>query len=1256
MEGYFLLLKGINTTLLFIILTTLMIGCSSDRSSKTGSDKPKSSIRAPQETEVSNVQFSKAGSTSFDVSSSDSEGNVISCDENELSVELEISRDGTDDSFESISQENIIVDCNVRATSDIALVLDNSGSEKDHIQDIIDASSKMAEEILGNGGKVSMTRVSTNSKVIGSLSDNISEVKGAIAQQKTGNGWTSLFDGMRLGNETLANSDAAEISNKEELTSFCEANRKLGMVVFTDGRENNSNDEKSYRYDFVKYPGDGINTSLDDLKKLRVGNVTTPIYNIGMGPDVDHELLSSLSKETGGRYLHIQSREQIPNVFEVVKDYISTPSQVCAKFSKNICGSRKLKMKYKWKSRKTGESIESNESEKIVNVHIPCSGDTDTNNEIVEDDSSKEEQITDSLATTLAYPNNIFTDNRTTKLYFPPFDNNNGKKELLGVVLYYKLKGSSKILAANFGQEASESAIAQVMQNVSINGTLGSRSWSFHESVDDSSEFKGLNTSNEEEIKSYKNGISNNNIGSFNKTLELSGKHRFLSQDYTAFKGYRPYQINITHKPYMKIEEGSDPDMFYDLDFRVSGDVRLAYQWRTVEKPYIKFLDKGLESAIRAKISKSSGNIYMEDVADITSLNISNKSISSLEGIQYLKNLTTLTASRNKISDLTPISKLTTLKSLSIDRNNIDDIGALSSLISLNYLNLNTNKLTLIDSIVSLTDLTSLYIGNNNIEDISVLSKLTKMNKLGINNNPITNINSVSGLSELTYLYMNQILCECDLSLLEGLQKLYYLSLSSNTIINDKYLTLLPELKRLSVTQMKSFNFEVLSYLKLTHLYLSSNKLTHLNFLKGLSSLQQLFVGNNLLDKNCQPVISSLIGLKRLWLNNNNFNEGIDLSSLAKLYEINLDGNGIEKLNLTLSSSNVISKLWLRHNSLSELNSVEYFSHNLTHLYLDSNNFENLNSLEGLEKLIKLYSRDNLLNSIDTVKGLQTLTHLYFDRNKISGLDALLNLNNLRVARLFKNSTTCSDQKILVDMKYAGKIVSYSNLSDCEYQYVKDKPPVEEKPVEEVKVEYGESTVQKFITGNLFLNLNSSNNYFTEKISEVIKIDPFNDENGSLEVYEISVKVFAGSALQSTARNFETDSLSKITYHTGSHLSVDFINNQLSTFSKSDTISEEYSIDLIKASNIEQYNAFLDSDGSVNSDLFPSVNDEQEIISEYTVSGDELATWLKAENLSIQYAQEFKAESPANISPNFSININANLSGTLVMTYKYKKK
>ncbi|MCX8093404.1 MAG: leucine-rich repeat domain-containing protein [Candidatus Goldbacteria bacterium] len=160
----------------------------------------------------------------------------------------------------------------------------------------------------------------------------------------------------------------------------------------------------------------------------------------------------------------------------------------------------------------------------------------------------------------------------------------------------------------------------------------------------------------------------------------------------------------------------------------------------TCEK--VTFPDANLETAIRVALNKPTGDICKNDCEKVSSLIqcLNSKNITSIQGMQYFKNLQELEMYDNQISDISPLSGLTKLRYLNLSNNKISDISALSGLTDLYSLNLANNQISNITSLSSLTNLIYLTLSNNTISDITSLSDLLKLQELYLSNNLIEDI------------------------------------------------------------------------------------------------------------------------------------------------------------------------------------------------------------------------------------------------------------------------------------------------------------------------------------------------------------------------------------------------------------------------------------------------------------------------------------------------------------------------------------
>ena len=102
--------------------------------------------------------------------------------------------------------------------------------------------------------------------------------------------------------------------------------------------------------------------------------------------------------------------------------------------------------------------------------------------------------------------------------------------------------------------------------------------------------------------------------------------------------------------------------------------------------------DDNLRAVLEEALGKGSGAPITElELADLTQLGASSKSITDLKGLELCTNLEVLYLGGNNISDISGLASLTNLRELSLYRTNISEISALASLTKLDNLNLKGN-------------------------------------------------------------------------------------------------------------------------------------------------------------------------------------------------------------------------------------------------------------------------------------------------------------------------------------------------------------------------------------------------------------------------------------------------------------------------------------------------------------------------------------------------------------------------------------
>tara|TARA_B100000315_G_scaffold249373_1_gene280483 strand:+ start:608 stop:1147 length:540 start_codon:yes stop_codon:yes gene_type:complete len=133
----------------------------------------------------------------------------------------------------------------------------------------------------------------------------------------------------------------------------------------------------------------------------------------------------------------------------------------------------------------------------------------------------------------------------------------------------------------------------------------------------------------------------------------------------------------------------------------------------------VTFPDWNLEITIRDTINKPEGPIFMSDLKSLTILEVQERDISDLTGLEHCTNLRWLTIVANNISDLSPLAGLTNLEMLALVENNTSDLSPLADL----------------------TNLQGLFLTSNNISDISPLvenSELSEGDTVDLRGNPLS--------------------------------------------------------------------------------------------------------------------------------------------------------------------------------------------------------------------------------------------------------------------------------------------------------------------------------------------------------------------------------------------------------------------------------------------------------------------------------------------------------------------------------------
>ncbi|MGN0977738.1 MAG: leucine-rich repeat domain-containing protein [Faecousia sp.] len=232
----------------------------------------------------------------------------------------------------------------------------------------------------------------------------------------------------------------------------------------------------------------------------------------------------------------------------------------------------------------------------------------------------------------------------------------------------------------------------------------------------------------------------------------------------------------------------------------------------------------------------------------LTSLTLSDCSLSTVAGLAGAQSLTHLDLSNNTVRNLDALAPMATLVELDLKHNAVTDLSSLSNLMNLETLDVSFNALTSLSPLSSCIKLKWLGADNNQINSLKGVENLTLLTYLSVDYNNLTDVSVLSGSTELTNLSIasNTI---SDITCLSGLTKLVIFDFSGNQIAE---LPDWPEgcpMQTIDGSYNALTDINVLSKMQsLTHVYMDYNLLTNVDALADNYCLVQVNVYGNQIE------------------------------------------------------------------------------------------------------------------------------------------------------------------------------------------------------------------------------------------------------------------------------------------------------------------------------------------------------------------------------------------------------------------------
>ena len=474
------------------------------------------------------------------------------------------------------------------------------------------------------------------------------------------------------------------------------------------------------------------------------------------------------------------------------------------------------------------------------------------------------------------------------------------------------------------------------------------------------------------------------------------------------------------------------------------------------------------------KPNKTTIKMYKDKIANVKTLDISGKGITSLSGLGTFNQITKLLAQNNSISDVSELTKLTQLKYLNLNNNNTkttinkvtniktieelyldnnslqdSNISTIYNLTNLKVLSLNKNELSSVPSIKSLTNLKELYLDSNKIRNIAVIEQ-ANLNKVSIKNNT----SSFNGTSEST------VLPEIIKNAKDKSSKIYTSQnfVCSNCKIEGNALVL-NEGKKTGTVTVKGGNADGCTFTyknnsntlvfedavladkiqsEISKLVISRTEDSGKIYIKVKSDSLAEVTDLDLSSEPGEPQITNLSGLEMfgglysLDLSGNNIT---DFSSLNRLYWLetlkvrNCNLSDLNCLN-NFRGGNGLKNLDASNNRIADISDVSN-TPKLNKLLLTNNNIQNnLTPLKSLTKLDKLYIGNNNITDISAIKGLDLSILVCSDNSinndNLSSFAKTVNANN-------NNSTKTTDNNGSLDIPDEVKNAINSGNNSVEY-------------------------------------------------------------------------------------------------------------------------------------------------------------------------------------------------------------------------------
>ena len=281
----------------------------------------------------------------------------------------------------------------------------------------------------------------------------------------------------------------------------------------------------------------------------------------------------------------------------------------------------------------------------------------------------------------------------------------------------------------------------------------------------------------------------------------------------------------------------------------------------------VAFEDPAIRAFVEARLATiGDGSMTCANVALITQLNVSNKGVTTLAGVEHLTGVNRANLGENAITDLSPMAGMTALtdvslydnqitslaplatlplERLSVEENQVSDLGPVASMTDLISLTLEKNLVTSLAPLAGHPTLEYLRAYDNNIESLAPLATVTTLEYVDIYGNAYSSVPDLSTMTALTYLRVGGDNLT-DISGVSGLTVIEELAVVRSPVVSIAAIEGLDTIKRLILAGNHIDDITPLDAMTgIEYLNVDDNRLTFMTAVATMTGLDDLSVNGN---------------------------------------------------------------------------------------------------------------------------------------------------------------------------------------------------------------------------------------------------------------------------------------------------------------------------------------------------------------------------------------------------------------------------